>query len=86
MWASFAVGVGYTCLNSAFGWIAPTTAGAAAMLASMAVAATCFFALYFGLRESLGNHALWLAFIAYLATRGIVLAFLGRTMEKKAFR
>ena len=56
------------------------------MLASMAVAATCFFALYSGLRESLGNHALWLAFIAYLATRGIVLAFLGRTMEKKAFR
>ena len=37
MWASFAVGVGYTCLNSAFGWIAPTTAGAVAMLASMAV-------------------------------------------------
>ena len=56
------------------------------MLASMAVAAACFFALYFGLRESLGNHALWLAFIAYLATRGIVLTCLSRTMVGKAFR
>lgn len=37
MWASFAVGVGYTSLNSVFGWIAPTTAGAVAMLASMVV-------------------------------------------------
>ena len=56
------------------------------MLASMAVAAACFFALYFGLRASLGNHALWLAFIAYLATRGIVLTCLSRTMVGKAFR
>ena len=56
------------------------------MLASMAVAAACFFALYFGLRESLGNHALWLAFIAYLATRGIVLTCLSQTMVGKAFR
>ena len=37
VWASFAVGVGYTSLNSVFGWIAPTTAGAVAMLASMVV-------------------------------------------------
>ena len=56
------------------------------MLASMAVAAACFFALYFGLRASLGNHALWLAFIAYLATRGVVLTCLSRTMVGKAFR
>ena len=56
------------------------------MLASMAVAAACFFSLYFGLRASLGNHALWLAFIAYLATRGIVLTCLSRTMVGKAFR
>ncbi len=56
------------------------------MLASMAVATACFFALYLGLRASLGNHALWLAFIAYLATRGIVLTCLSRTMVGKAFR
>ena len=56
------------------------------MLASMAVAAACFFAFYFSLCESLGNHALWLAFIAYLATRGIVLTCLSRTMVGKAFR
>ena len=37
VWASFAVGVGYTSLNSVFGWIAPTMAGAVAMLASMVV-------------------------------------------------
>ena len=56
------------------------------MLASMAVAAACFFALYFSLCDSLGNHALWLAVIAYLATRGIVLTCLSRTMVGKAFR
>ena len=42
------------------------------MLAAMATAAACFFGLYYGLREAMGNHALWLAFIAYLAIRGIV--------------
>ncbi len=42
------------------------------MLAAMATAAVCFFGLYYGLRGAMGNHALWLAFIAYLAIRGIV--------------
>lgn len=55
------------------------------MLAAMAAAALCFFALYFGLRGALGNHALWLAFIVYLAVRGVMLTCLDRNMEKRAF-
>lgn len=43
-----------------------------AMLWSTAVAATVFFAIYIGLSGVMGNHALWLALIAYLATRGLV--------------
>ena len=43
------------------------------MLASTALASTTFFALFFGLHEWLGNHALWLAFLVYLFVRGIVL-------------
>ena len=37
------------------------------MLRAMAIAATAFFLIYFGCRETMGNHALWLAFITYLA-------------------
>lgn len=43
------------------------------MLRSMLVASASFFLLYYGLHASLGNHALWMAFIVYLALRGIVL-------------
>ena len=48
------------------------------MLRAMVVASAAFFAIYFGCREVMGNHALWLAFITYLALRGIVQGFLGR--------
>lgn len=48
------------------------------MLRAMAIAATAFFLIYFGCRETMGNHALWLAFITYLALRGIVQGILGR--------
>ena len=48
------------------------------MLRAMAVASVAFFGIYFGCREALGNHALWLAFITYLLLRGIVQGFLGR--------
>lgn len=40
------------------------------MLRSMWVASASFFLLYFTLHPLLGNHALWLAFIAYLVLRG----------------
>lgn len=42
------------------------------MLRSMLVASASFFLLYYGLHTTLGNHALWMAFIVYLALRGIV--------------
>lgn len=48
------------------------------MLFAMAIAAAAFFLIYFGCRSTLGNHALWLAFISYLVLRGIVQGVLGR--------
>jgi MATE family multidrug resistance protein len=48
------------------------------MLRAMAIASAAFFGIYFGCREALGNHALWLAFITYLLLRGIIQGFLGR--------
>ena len=43
------------------------------MLLSTAAGMAVFFALYFLLIPTLGNHGLWLAFISYLAMRGVVL-------------
>ena len=48
------------------------------MLRAMFIASVAFFLIYYGCRETIGNHALWLAFIIYLALRGIVQGFLGR--------
>lgn len=48
------------------------------MLRAMFIASVAFFLIYFGCRNAMGNHALWLAFITYLALRGIVQGFLGR--------
>ena len=45
-----------------------------AMLASTFLASLLFFVLYAVLHPVLGNHALWLAFVAYLALRGLVLS------------
>lgn len=42
------------------------------LLTAVVIAAAVFFALYFLLPLSLGNHKLWLAFIAFLAIRGLV--------------
>lgn len=41
------------------------------MLLSMGIAMVTFFAVYFLLYPHWGNHALWFAFILYLAVRGI---------------
>lgn len=41
------------------------------MLASMAIAAVVFFAVYLVAFPHIGNHGLWLAFVAYLLTRGL---------------
>lgn len=41
------------------------------LMVSMVMAMTVFFAIVLALFGHMGNHALWLAFISYLATRGI---------------
>lgn len=48
------------------------------MLVSMAVSMVVFYALYFILVDKWGNDALWLAFLSYLLTRGLVLTVLFR--------
>ena len=48
------------------------------MLYAMSIATIAFFLIYYGFRGAMGNHALWLSFITYLALRGIVQGFLGR--------
>ena len=48
------------------------------MLRAMIIASVSFFIIYYGFREVMGNHALWLAFIVYLTLRGLVQGFLGR--------
>lgn len=48
------------------------------MLVSMAIAMAVFFAVCFSLIGTFGNHGLWMAFLAYLFTRGIVLTMAGR--------
>lgn len=55
------------------------------MLASMAVAAACFFGVYYGLRPLWGNHALWLAFLIYLFMRGVIQTGLSKGVEQQAF-
>lgn len=47
-----------------------------AMFVSMAVAMCVFYAVWFSLSSALGNHALWLAFILYLLSRGLLQAVL----------
>lgn len=50
---------------------------------SMFIAASCFFGLYYLLSPSLGNNALWLAFIFYLAMRGVMQTFMYQNIRKK---
>lgn len=45
------------------------------MLKSSSAAAAAFFLLYFGLHPALGNHALWMAYISYLALRALLQGF-----------
>lgn len=43
------------------------------MLFSVAGGMIVFFSIYFSLRVSMGNHALWLSFLSYLVIRAIIL-------------
>lgn len=49
-----------------------------AMLVSMICATVVFFTIYMLLFPSMGNDGLWIAFLAYLLTRGLVLTVIGR--------
>ena len=50
------------------------------MLKAIFIASACFFLIYYGMHRTLGNHALWMAFIAYLAIRGVAQAILSRKL------
>ncbi len=52
------------------------------MLRSMFTASVSFFGIYYATVGSIGNHALWLGFIVYLALRGIMQLILGRHLLK----
>ena len=53
------------------------------MLQSMAAAAACFFAVFIASPQE--NAWLWTAFLCYLGMRGLVQAFLMRSIRKKLF-
>lgn len=52
------------------------------MLSSTFTGAAVFFAVYFSLFPLLGNHALWLALILYLVSRGVVQTLLFRKYRR----
>ena len=51
------------------------------MFLSMLVSAIVFFVLWFLLGDHYANHALWLAFLAYLGTRGLMQTLLFRKQK-----
>lgn len=53
------------------------------MLYSMLIASVCFFLIYYSFSGYLGNHALWMAFLAYLLLRGIMEWILFRHKQKR---
>ena len=53
------------------------------MLLSMFFSAATFFTVYYSLRSSLANHALWIAFLAYMAMRGIAQTLLWKREMKR---
>ncbi len=55
------------------------------MLLSMATATATFFGLYLAFESAWGNHALWLAFVCYLAVRGAVQSLLYRGVTRRTF-
>lgn len=55
------------------------------MLLSMALSTALYFTLYFVLSPALGNHGLWIAFLSYLLSRGIVLHIASRRVIRNLF-
>lgn len=76
MWAVSVPLIGFTAF--ALDAVAIGITATRRMLVSAFTGAVLFFAVYFAAFPSMGNHGLWLAFIAYLAQRGITLAVLLR--------
>ena len=56
------------------------------MLLAMAVASSVFFISYYLLTDTLGNHALWLAFLAYLGARSGVETLCHRAVAARVGR
>ena len=50
------------------------------MLVSSVISAIAFFVFFISLKQLWGNHALWLAFLVYLALRGFIQWILYRNM------
>lgn len=55
----------------------------AGMLLSSMIAAMVFFGMYITASPYIYNHALWMAFICFLATRGISQSFIYKVKKKK---
>ncbi len=55
------------------------------MLVSAAVSAGMFFVVFFTLHDTLGNTALWIAFLAFLLSRSSVMVSLYPHMRRRAF-
>lgn len=55
------------------------------MLYSMFISTAVFFLIYFLTENSLHNHGLWLAFISYLFTRGLVLKILSKKFKRRGY-
>lgn len=55
------------------------------MLLSMALSTVLYFTLYFLLYPHIGNHGIWIAFICYLLSRGVVLHICINRVKRKIF-
>ena len=55
------------------------------MLLSMAIATAIYFILYFVLFPHMGNDGLWIAFLSYLLSRGIILHLASKRVSRDIF-
>jgi len=53
------------------------------MMASSVFSALLFFAVYLAFSPALGNHALWMAFLVYLFSRGVIQTLLYGSYKKR---
>jgi len=56
------------------------------MLLSMALSTLLYFVLYFILFPHIGNHGLWIAFLSYLLSRGLVLHIVSHHVKCTLFK